>query len=54
MKGKSKYDLLKNECNYLFEINIPSATDYGTIISSNKEFLESLIENEEINWNDLP
>lgn len=52
--GKKKYELLKKECDFLFEVNIPSATDYGTLISNNKEFLESLLENQEINWEDLP
>lgn len=54
MKSKTRYDLLKKECDYLFEIEIPSATDYGTLISSNLEYLQSLIDNPDINWSDLP
>ena len=54
IRGKLRYDLLLKECDYLFEINIPSATDYGTIISSNKEFLHRLLHNKEIDWNNLP
>jgi hypothetical protein len=52
--GKSRYDLLLKECEYLFEIDIPSAKDYGTLISANRDFLQSLLDNKEINWNDLP
>jgi hypothetical protein len=54
IKGKTRYDLLLKECDYLFEIDIPSATDYGTLISSNKNYLQSIIDNKEINWKDLP
>ncbi|MVN23557.1 hypothetical protein [Mucilaginibacter arboris] len=54
IKGKTRYDLLLNECDYLFEIDIPSATDYGTIRSSDRDYLQSLLENEQINWDDLP
>ncbi|MEO7214095.1 hypothetical protein [Mucilaginibacter sp.] len=54
IKGKTRYDLLKNECDYLFELDIPGATDYGTLISSNKAWLEALLSQENINWNDLP
>lgn len=43
LKGKAKYDLLKTKLNYLFEIEIPGATDYSTIISSDKRFLEKVI-----------
>jgi hypothetical protein len=35
--------LLAKEVNYLFEIEIPGATDYAPIVSSNKEFLQDLI-----------
>lgn len=52
--GKTRYDLLKNECDYLFEIDIPAATDYGTLISSDREYLQSLLDNENINWHNLP
>lgn len=54
VKGNKRYEILKNECNYLFEVNIPSATDYGTLISSDRNYLQSLLDNSEINWNDLP
>jgi len=54
IKGKAKYDLLLKECDYLFEINIPSATDYGTLISSNQNYLQSLLDNKEIKWSNLP
>ena len=54
IKGKTRYDLLLKECDYLFEIDIPSATDYGTLVSCNRDFLQSLLDNKEINWDDLP
>ena len=54
IKGKTRYDLLLKECDYLFEIDIPSATDYGTLVSSNRNYLQSLLDNTNINWNDLP
>lgn len=52
--GKSRFDILKKECDYLFEIDIPEATDYGTLISSNLEYLHSLLSNKEIDWKNLP
>ncbi|RYF85392.1 MAG: hypothetical protein EON98_06715 [Chitinophagaceae bacterium] len=54
VKGKSRYDLLSKECDYLFEIDIPSATDYGTLVSSDKSFLQSLLDNQAIDWKSLP
>ncbi|GAB2801146.1 hypothetical protein GCM10027275_54020 [Rhabdobacter roseus] len=54
IKGKSRYDLLLKECDYLFEIDLPCATDYGTLVSSNRQFLQSLLDNKDINWNNLP
>jgi hypothetical protein len=54
IKGKNRYELLKNECEYLFEINIPSATDYGTLVSPDRGYLQSLIDNDKINWKNLP
>jgi hypothetical protein len=54
VKGKTRYDLLLKECDYLFEIDIPSATDYGTLISSNRDYLQSLLADKHINWDDLP
>jgi hypothetical protein len=52
--GRTRYELLSKECDYLFEIDLPSATDYGTLISPNKEWLQSLLNNKAINWDDLP
>lgn len=54
LKGKTRYELLTKECDYLFEIEIPSATDYGSIVSSNKGYLESLLGSPDIDWNNLP
>ena len=53
VKGKKRYEILEKECDYLFEVDIPSATDYGTLISPNREYLQSLLDNSEINWDDL-
>lgn len=52
--GNKRYEILKNECDYLFEVDIPSATDYGTLISPNKVYLQSLLENTDIDWENLP
>ena len=54
LKGEQRYQILKNDCDYLFELDIPSATDYGTIVSSNEQYLENLLNSKEINWKDLP
>ena len=54
MKSKTFYQQLKKECDYLFAINIPSPTDYGTIVSCDKSYLESLLSDSKIDWNDLP
>jgi hypothetical protein len=54
IKGKTRYDLLKKECDYLFEIDLPSAVDYGTLVSSNKSYLTELLDDKGINWKDLP
>ena len=54
IKGHQRYEKLKTECDYLFEVDIPSATDYGVLISPDKEYLQSLLNNQSINWNDLP
>ena len=54
IKGKTRYDLLLKECDFLFEIDLPNATDYGTLVSSNRMHLQSLLDNPEINWKDLP
>lgn len=42
--GKGRYDLLKNKIDYLFELELPGATDYAPIISPSENFLQSLIE----------
>jgi hypothetical protein len=54
LKGKTRYELLSRECDYLFEIDLPSATDYGTLISADKVWLQSVLDNKNINWDDLP
>ncbi len=54
IEGKTRYELLSKECDYLFEIDIPSATDYGTLRSSNKVWLESLLIDKNIDWDRLP
>jgi len=54
IKGKVLYELLTKECDYLFELIIPSATDYGTIVSGDRSYLQSLLDNAEIDWNNLP
>lgn len=54
IKSKTRYDLLHRECDYLFEIDIPSAADYGTLRSSNKNWLEDLLKNKDIDWKNLP
>jgi hypothetical protein len=43
LNGKRKYDLLKEKINYLFELEMPGASDYSPIISPNREFLEEVI-----------
>ena len=52
--GKTRYDLLLKECDYLLEIDIPAASDYGTLVSCNKEYLQALLDNTAINWSNLP
>jgi len=44
LKGKGKYDLLKERIDYLFEIEIPGAVDYASIVSPHFEFLEKVID----------
>ena len=44
--GKTKYDLLKKDADYLFEINLPTSSissDYTEIISPNLSFLKKLL-----------
>lgn len=54
LKGKTLYDLLKNECEYLFELDIPVPTDYGTIVSPDRNYLQTLLDNPKIDWTNLP
>ena len=54
IKGETRYNLLKKECDYLFEIDLPSAVDYGTLVSSNVDYLTDLLNDKRINWKDLP
>ena len=54
IEGNKRYELLRVECDFLFEVDIPSATDYGVLISNDRDYLQSLLDNPEINWNDLP
>jgi len=44
MKGKGKYDLLKDKVDYLFELEMPGAVDYAPLISPNIYFLENIID----------
>lgn len=53
MHRKTFYDLLTEECDYLFHLDIPSATDYGTIVSSNKGYLQNLLDNPNLDWTNL-
>ncbi len=48
IKGRTLYELLTKECDYLFELDIPSASDYGTIVSGDRAYLQSLLDNSEI------
>lgn len=54
IEGKKRYELLTKECDYLFWIDLPSATDYGELVSPNRDWLELLLNNKSINWDDLP
>ncbi|MEZ4919227.1 MAG: hypothetical protein R2792_08985 [Saprospiraceae bacterium] len=40
--GKTRYNLLKKHLDYLFELDMPGASDYSPIISPNKAFLETI------------
>lgn len=54
IKGRSRYELLSKECDYLFEVDIPSVTNNGILISSNRDWLQSLLEDKRIDWKNLP
>ena len=43
LSGKGRYDLLKSKIDYLFELEMPGATDYAPLISPNIEFLNDVI-----------
>lgn len=43
LRGKGRYDLLKSKVDYLFELEMPGASDYSTIISPNREYLEMIL-----------
>ena len=49
LNGKAKYDLLKEKIDYLYELEMPGASDYSPIISPNREFLEEVISKFRIN-----
>lgn len=42
-KGAKRYDMLKKEVDYLFELEMPGATDYTSIISPNRVLLEKVV-----------
>ncbi|MEP2447609.1 MAG: hypothetical protein ABJI69_10295 [Balneola sp.] len=52
--GNKRYELLRDECDFLFEVEIPSARDYGVLLSNDRDYLQSLLDRPEINWDDLP
>lgn len=43
IKGKAKYDMLKDSLDYLFELELPGAADYAPIVSPSLDFLEDLL-----------
>ena len=43
LSGKSKYDLLKDKIDYLFELELPGATDYAPLVSPDITFLERVL-----------
>ena len=53
IKGNRRYELLESECEYLFEAVIPSAPDYGILVSADKAYLQPLLDNPEIDWENL-
>lgn len=50
LKGKGKYDLLKSKVDYLFELELPGATDYAPLVSPNIEFLENVIKQFQLDY----
>lgn len=43
MNIKTKYDLLKKETDFLFEIDLPPSPDYTPVISPDRDFLEEVL-----------
>lgn len=43
LQGRTKYDLLRDRVDYLFEIEIPGASDYAPMVSCNLDFIESVL-----------
>jgi len=43
LKGKQKYELLKSKLDYRLEVEIPGAADYAPLISSDRAFLEDVL-----------
>lgn len=43
IKGKTKFDLLKRDTDYLFEMDLPSLPDYTEIMSPDVEFLRKVL-----------
>lgn len=43
MNIKTKYDLLKKETDFLFEIDLPPSPDYTPVISPDRDFLEEAL-----------
>jgi hypothetical protein len=48
LSGKGKFDLLKSKIDYLFELEMPGAIDYATLISPDIAFLGKVINNLQI------
>ncbi len=42
-EGLKRYQMLQKEVDYLFELVMPGATDYATLISPNITFLEGVV-----------
>jgi hypothetical protein len=43
LEGKSKYDLLLQKVDYLFELELRGAIDYAPLVSPNIKFLEQVV-----------
>ena len=42
-EGLKRYQMLQKEVDYLFELEMPGATDYATLISPSIDFLEGVV-----------